>query len=110
VSTQVGVTLVIERTGVADPAPYVITDGNGVTFPNDGNVIVKITNPSGAPATATVISTATVSGEALADKDIAVAAGITKWAGPWPPVLYNDSDGLVTITVAGTLDISFYGI
>lgn len=110
-STQAAAVLQVERAGVAAQAPLTVTNGNSITFPNDGNVIVQITNGDSAAATATVISTATISGEALADRAVAVSAGATVLCGPWPPVLYNDSDGLVTITLSGVgCSFRFYGI
>lgn len=88
--------LTVTRTGVEDALPSGVA-AECFLVDNDGNVVLVITNPSGAPRTVTVEATATFAGVDVADAEIVVPAMSTIYRGPWPPVLYNDEQGRVVV-------------
>ncbi len=69
-------------------------------------MIVCIQNPTGDDLDATFVSTATYSGISLTDVVITVPAGETHWAGPWPPALFNELDGSVSVSAETGLLLS----
>ena len=70
---------------------------------NDGLVVVCIENPTGADLTATFVPTATYAGIALSNVVVTIGAGQTIWVGPWPPALFNEDDGSVSVSAASGL-------
>ena len=65
---------------------------------NDGNVVVRVTNPTGAAVTITLVSEATVAGHAVGGKTVSVPANDERWLKPLPPAVYNDDVGDAHIT------------
>jgi hypothetical protein len=74
--------------------------GNGNSFVNTGRELLIIDNGDASSKTATIVSTATVDGLAVADLPVVVAAGKRAVVGPFPPSVYGSP---VTVTwSAGT--------
>ena len=65
---------------------------------NDGGTFIHILNGGGSPDTVTIISNKTVGGLAVADQAVVVAAGTEQLIGPFPPDIYNNSDGQIQWT------------
>ena len=65
---------------------------------NDGNVVVRVTNPTGSDVTVTLVSSASVAGHSVSGRQIVVPAGGERWIKPLPPVVYNDDLGDAHIT------------
>lgn len=80
--------------------------GGGDEFLNNGNIILRVENGSGAPITVTVISQATISGLAVADAAVAIPAGEFRFIGPFPPSLFNDANGKAQITYSGVTSLT----
>lgn len=81
------------------------TSANNYYIPgNDGNVklIVGLTAASGNLIAETPN---TVDGQAIADLTLALTQNKTVVIGPFPPNVYNDSQGRVKITVSANTDI-----
>ena len=71
----------------------------GNTFPNDGHTFVEIKNTSGSASVASVDIPGTVDGQAVTDLAVSVPATTgDKMFGPFPPNIYNQSDGTVSLT------------
>jgi len=70
-------------------------------FVTTGKELVLITNGGASPVTLTVTTTATVDGEAVADKEIEIPAGETHLLGPWPKAYYGDAEDKVTLGYGG---------
>lgn len=67
---------------------------------NSGRTLVLVKNDSVASINVTAKATATADGNAVADKVVAVAAGAEKVFGPYPPSVYNYSDGTMEIDIS----------
>lgn len=72
---------------------------------NDGNVILEVNNPTGGSLVVSFVPQATVGGATFATTSLTVAAGATGWAGPWPPAVFNNSDGAVVVQAASGLKL-----
>lgn len=82
-----------------------------MTLPaNDGLVIVEIYNPTAGSLTATFATTATLGGMTLSDQAVTVPAGKTYMAGPWPPAVFNDDRGNVSVAADAGLQLRGYRI
>jgi hypothetical protein len=90
--------------GAAD-APVAVA-GGGDEFPNSGREWVEIINGDSNPTTVTFTTPATVQGVAIADPTVTVAAGARKKVGPFPPELFNNANGRVTMTYSNSTDIT----
>jgi hypothetical protein len=66
------------------------------TFPNDGRVFLHIKKGANA-CNVTVTARATFRGKAVANQVINILANTDQMIGPFPPDLYNDAGGLVTV-------------
>lgn len=80
--------------------------GGGDTFTNTGQEIAVIKNGSGAPITVTFVTPATLDGLAVTDLTVSVGAGETRAVGPFPPGVYNDANGLVSMTYSGVTTLT----
>ncbi|MBX3056925.1 MAG: hypothetical protein KF770_10675 [Anaerolineae bacterium] len=94
-------TLTIQQIGRAGvvPAPVAVAAGGDV-FPNDGRTLIEVHNDHAAdPRTVTIVTQVTVDGKAVADDAVTVtAAQDRKLIGPFPPEIYNDANGRVSLT------------
>ena len=83
-------------------------NGNALSY-NDGRIILEVNNTSGGSLNVTVGTPGVVDGLAVADLVVAVAAGATRLIGPFPPAIYNQSDGTVQVDVtASTMKFRAY--
>ena len=82
-------------------------DAGGDTFANTGRelALVRHTNGAGSDVTLTLVTTATVDGEAVADKEITIGAGTNHLIGPFPKNIYSDVDGNVALSWSAATDI-----
>lgn len=101
--------LVSRPTGLADPAG-VAPAGAFVVPDNDGNLIVRAKNTGGSPADVTFTPQATIAGMSFADETYTLAAGATEWLGPFPPAIFNDSNGDLLGTAAAGIELTVLGI
>jgi len=62
---------------------------NGNQFTNDGKTILRVRNSSGGSLNVTITTPGTVDGLAVADRVVAVGAGVTTFIGPFPVDQYN---------------------
>jgi hypothetical protein len=82
-------------------------DVNEHDFVNDGRTIICALN-TGTAATLTFLTPGTVGGLAIADLAVSVPIHATKVAliGPFPPGIYNQSDGKVYVDVDDDTNLS----
>jgi hypothetical protein len=93
--TQTALTVsTITRAGITDTLAAANADGS--RFSNDGKTFLEVANASGDTITVTVETPGTVDGLAIADLEVAVPDGTTKFIGPFPPSLYNQLAGSYT--------------
>lgn len=60
---------------------------------NDGNVVIRAVNPTGADKVITLEATATFAGHTVGSKEVTVPANGERWLKPLPPAVYNDDVG-----------------
>ena len=87
----------IARTGLA--SALAAADGaNHNYFANDGQTFLYVKNASGSPITVTINTPGLVDGLAIADLTVSVPATTgERMIGPFPPGIYNQSDGSVYV-------------
>lgn len=88
-----------QKTGVLDADDYYI--------PNNGRVYVRISDGTAA-ATMTAEITEKVDQQDVDDRTANIAAGAIEYFGPYPPTIYNNSDGRLHLSFGaddGTLVI-----
>lgn len=94
------------RTGVDLATSGAAASADGDFFANTGKEVLAVTNASADPVDVTVESTAEVDGQAVADLVITVAAGATKFIGPFPKGIYNDDDDNVNVSYSLETDLT----
>jgi len=82
----------------------VVTDG--VTFNNNGRVMLYITNDNITTVTITATTPVLFYGMAVGDMSFVVGPGASKVAGPFQTKLYNDADENVTVTASPFLSVT----
>lgn len=70
---------------------------NGNAFVNDGKTVLYVKNGGVGSTNVTISTPGTVDGLAIADLVVAVGNGVNKLIGPFPPGIYNQSDGNVNV-------------
>lgn len=76
-----------------------VTTLDGFRFKNDGRTVLLFTEVNAANCEITVTPVNTVDGLAVAARTVDVTASEQWVLGPWPPEIYNDSDGYLNLTV-----------
>lgn len=88
-------------------ATFAAAAGGGDTFLPTNNTWIEVINGSGASITATIVTPGTVTGQAVADIAVAVAAGTTRKIGPFPGSLVaRASDGRADITYSAVTTVT----
>lgn len=98
----------VARTGLAPT--YGAAAGGGDAIPNDGRTMLHIKNGGGGAVTLTVVTQATVLGNAVADDTISVPAAGERMVGPFPPAIYNDVNQLTQLTYSGVTSVTVAAI
>lgn len=84
--------------------------GGGDTFVNNGKTLFRVTNGGGSSVTVTFTAqnNYTMDGITLSSTNIAVAvaAGATKVCGPFPPQIFNNSSGIVTVSYSAATSVT----
>ena len=90
-----------DSTGVA------LTTTDTFQVPNDGRTTLVVKNGTGA-VVITVVSHVTFDGLDVDDRDISIAADTDYLLGPFPPNVYNDNDGNISLEfdAVGDLEIA----
>ena len=89
----------VVRAGIA-PALTAGDDANEMYFVNDGRTFLYVLNTGGA-STLTFITPGTVDDQTIGDRAVVVAVHATQgmFIGPFPPNIYNQSDGTVHVDI-----------
>ena len=101
---------VVVRAGLADPVGQSITSSDTAKLTNTGKEYIRVANASGAGRVLTIQTpNVDADGNAVADLTPAsIANSTTKWFGPFPTGVYNDSAGVVNIVPDGTVTITAF--
>jgi hypothetical protein len=89
--------------GVADALAAVTSSD---AFPNTGAEFLDVLNGSGSSINVTFPIAQLVDGQAVASRVVAVAAGVRKKIGPFPPNVYNNTLGQVTVNYSATTTVT----
>lgn len=93
----------ISRDGLE--ATFSAAPSDGVSFANDGRVLLEVYNGGGGSINVTVQTPNTVDGLAIADRVVAVGAGERYHIGLFDPDDYNQSDRTVYVDFSGVIDV-----
>lgn len=108
--TQIPVTT-ITRTGIPPDGGTNANMTDGMYFANNGRVYVEIVSTDAAPQTVEFSIPTEVDGQTVPAREVAVPAGATRKAGPWPTGTYNQEDNTVYVDPSingATLKIAAY--
>lgn len=94
----------INRDGLE--ATYSACAGGGDEFANAGDEFIHIKNGSGGDITLTIVTQATVDGQAVGDRTVVITAGEERLIGPFPTGTYNDGAGKVQLTYSGVTSLT----
>ncbi len=95
-----------QQISIAGVAPvFTAASAGGDTVPAMERGFIVVRNGSGSSITATVVTPGTVSGLAIADIAVAVAAGADRYIGPLPLALVGDPAS-VTYSATATVSIA----
>lgn len=94
----------IVRTGLEQTYGAAHVDGN--KFANDGRMFLHVKNGAGAPITVTIQTPGTVDGLAVAEQIVTVTNAEERMIGPFPPNIYNQSDGMVYVDFSSVTTIT----
>ena len=75
-------------------------------FLNNGRTLVHVVNGGGTSLTVTIVTPAQVDGLAVADRTVTIAAGQSRFIGPFPKNVYNDNDGYTTLEFSATTSVT----
>lgn len=94
----------IVRTGLESVGQAAVADGN--KFSNDGRMFLRVLNEDASSINVTIQTPVTVDGLAVTDLVVAVPAGEARDIGPFPPAIYNQTDGMVYVDYSAVTDIT----
>ena len=94
----------ISRDGLE--ATYDAAAGGGDEFTNSGDEFIHIKNGDVSAMTLTIVTQATVDGQAVGDRTVAVPAGEERIVGPFPTGTYNDGTGKVQLTYSAVTSLT----
>ena len=96
---------VITRAGISPN--YNDADVAGDTFMNDAErrTFLAVKNNSVATVTATIATPATLDGLQVADRAVAIGAGAEVFIGAYPPNVYNQANGTISVTYSAVTDV-----
>lgn len=95
----------IARTGVSPN--YNDAAVGGDTFMNDTErrTFLAVRNNGASSITVTIATAMTVDGLQVADRAVSVGAGVEMFIGPFPPNIYNQADGTISVTYSAVADV-----
>jgi hypothetical protein len=98
----------VDRAAAVDPngAALVAAAGGGDSFDNTGVEYAIFNNASGAEITVTFVIQSQVDGKPVTNRTLAVPAGLSRIAGPFPTSVYNDGNNRCNFTYSGVTTFS----
>ncbi len=106
------VALTVSNTSRAglDLADDVAAGVDGNKWLNTGTELLYVNNASGGSITLTFTPTATVDGQAVTARTVAVGAGKQMLIGPFPVGVYNDANGYATVTYSAVTTLTVLAV
>ena len=87
-----------------------LSASNNYKVRNDGKVFVRIVNGGGGTSICTIATPGSIGGNAVADRAVSVLAGTEQNIGPFPPAIYNDSNGDIDVTFDVITSVTIAGL
>ena len=100
----------ITRASISLTALAAAADAAGDNFANTGNEFLYVNNGGGSSVTVTLVAQATLDGQSVTNKTVAVAAGIARLIGPFPKAIYNDANDRMNITWSDVTSVTVAAI
>lgn len=98
-------TQVIRRSGVT--VTYASAAGGGDKFTPTDRTWIEVVNGGGSPITVTVTTPNDIATDiSIADVSVSVTNGTTGRIGPFPPGLFQGTDGLASISYSGVTSVT----
>uniref|UniRef100_A0A6H1ZEH9 Uncharacterized protein n=1 Tax=viral metagenome TaxID=1070528 RepID=A0A6H1ZEH9_9ZZZZ len=94
----------IIRTGLAPTYGAANVDGHSI--PNAGRMFLHVKNGSAVSVTVTVDTPGQVDGLDVAQLAVAIAAGLERMIGPFPPGVYNQISGKIHVTFSAVTTVT----
>ncbi len=94
----------VARTGLAEALAAANADGH--KFSNDGRIILHVVNGDVSPITVTIQTPGTVDDLAVSDRTVTISDESDKFIGPFPPGIYNQSDGMVYVDFSAVTNVT----
>jgi len=94
----------VVRTGLEETLEAANVDGNKIA--NDGRILLHVKNGGASPITVTVQTPGTVDGLSVSDMTIVVTNAEERFIGPFPPGIYNQSDGSVYVDYSAVTSVT----
>ena len=97
----------VESQRAANPLGFAAADGAGDKFKTTARemLLVNHTNAGGSSVDVTVVTTRTIDGESVSDKQITVGPGEMHLLGPFNQGTYGDPDDMVSLSYSDATDI-----
>ena len=86
---------------------FTAADVAGDTFVNDGNVVLLMRKSGVGDLTVTLATPATPKGLVIAPLVIVAGASSLTVLGPFPPAVFNNASGQVSMTYSGVTNLTF---
>lgn len=75
-----------------------LSTSNNYKIRNDGRMFIRIVNGSGGSVVVTIVTQKQVGGNAVVDRAVTVLTVTEQNIGPFPPSIYNDSNGDIDVS------------
>jgi len=92
------------RAGLTEALAAANADGH--KFSNDGRIILHVVNGGASPITVTIQTPGTVDDLAVSDRTVTISDESEKFIGPFPPGIYNQSDGMVYVDFSSVTSVT----
>lgn len=94
----------VVRTGLTESLAAANADGH--KFSNDGRIVLHVVNGGASPITVTIQTPNTVDDLAVSDRTVTISDEAEKIIGPFPPGIYNQSDGMVYVDFSAVSSVT----
>ena len=75
-----------------------LSTSNNYIIRNDGKMFLQVVNGSGGSIVVTIVTQAVLGGNAVADRVVTVLTLTEQLIGPFPPSVFNDSNGDIDVS------------
>lgn len=88
----------IVQTGLTVVPVGSLSTSNNYKIRNDGKTFLQVINGGGGSVVVTIVTQAVLGGNAVADRVVTVLTVTEQLIGPFPPSVFNDSNGDIDVS------------